>query len=151
MIQGREHARLALETGETLRVARERAREDLDRDVAPKVGVLRAIHLAHATLAEQLLKAIAANGSPRQVSGTRFAEQPNIVWDTRPLRKCFIRNRLLEQSNDFVSQDVILGTLLGNERGALVLRPLHRGVVQLLDPLPALRPHSMKILRTATR
>ena len=60
MIQRREHPRLALEAREPIRVARERARQDLDRDVAPELRVARPVHLAHAARAEQRLQVIAA-------------------------------------------------------------------------------------------
>ena len=41
MIQRREHPRLALEACEPIRVARERTGQDLDRDVAPELRVVR--------------------------------------------------------------------------------------------------------------
>src|SRR6202035_2477455 len=53
MIQCRERPRLALETRATLRVARERRRQDFNRDLAFERVVVGAVHLAHATDAEQ--------------------------------------------------------------------------------------------------
>ena len=53
MIQRREHPRLALEARAPFRVGRERRRQDLDRDLAPELVVVRAVHLAHAAGAEQ--------------------------------------------------------------------------------------------------
>jgi len=52
VIEGREHSRLPLEAGEPFGVLRESSGQDLDRDIAPELGVLRAIDLAHATRAD---------------------------------------------------------------------------------------------------
>ena len=52
VVQGRQCAGFALEPCETLRVADEQVRHDLDRDVAPEPGVARAIHLTHAAGAQ---------------------------------------------------------------------------------------------------
>ena len=65
VIQRGEHPRLALEAREAIRVARERAGQDLDRDVAPELRVVRLVHLAHAARAEQRLQLIAAEGRAR--------------------------------------------------------------------------------------
>ena len=45
-----QHLRFPLETGEPLGIVRERFWQDLQRDVAAKLRIPRAIHLAHATL-----------------------------------------------------------------------------------------------------
>ena len=63
MVQRGEHPRFALEAREPIRVARDRARQDLDRDVAPELRVARAVHLAHAARAEQRLQVIPAEGA----------------------------------------------------------------------------------------
>ena len=60
MVQRGEHPRLALEAREPIRIARQRARQDLDRDVAPELRVVRAVHLTHAARAEQRLQVIPA-------------------------------------------------------------------------------------------
>src|SRR5260221_12485095 len=75
MVQGGEHPRLALEAREPIRIARHRARQDLDRDVAPELGIASPIHLTHAASAEQRLQAIsaqrvAAHGGRREPSRT---------------------------------------------------------------------------------
>ena len=62
MVQRREHPRLALEPREPIGVARERTGQDLDRDVARELGVVRLIHLAHAARAQQRVQLIAAKG-----------------------------------------------------------------------------------------
>ena len=72
VIQRGEHPRLALEAREPIRMARERARQDLDRDVAPELRVVRPVHLAHAAGAEQRLQLISAKGRTRSwSSGTK--------------------------------------------------------------------------------
>ena len=53
MVQRGEHLGLALEPGETLRIRRDRFRQNLDRDGALQVGVGGPIHLSHATGAER--------------------------------------------------------------------------------------------------
>ena len=53
MVERREHLRLAREARDALGVAGEALREDLQRDVAPELGVSRAIHLAHAASPER--------------------------------------------------------------------------------------------------
>jgi putative acetyltransferase len=64
VVQGREQAGLAGESCETVRVAREGARQDLDRDIAPQLGVMGAIHLAHAARAEQTRNLVMTDPRP---------------------------------------------------------------------------------------
>jgi hypothetical protein len=52
MVQGREHARFAFETGEPMGIGRERRRQQLDRDLATEFGVAGAIDLAHPAAAD---------------------------------------------------------------------------------------------------
>jgi hypothetical protein len=54
MVEGGECLRFAFETHQTIRIARERLRQNLERDIAIELRVARAIDLAHATRAEQL-------------------------------------------------------------------------------------------------
>ena len=60
VIQRGEDPRLALEAGQALRVARELARQDLDRDLATEFDVARPVHFAHAARAEQRFEAISS-------------------------------------------------------------------------------------------
>jgi len=53
MVERREDVGLALEPGEALGVAGEGIGEQLEGDVAPELGIPRAIHLTHPTRAEQ--------------------------------------------------------------------------------------------------
>ena len=47
MIERREQSCFAFEARQPIGIGRERRRQDLDRDVAPELRVVRAIHLAH--------------------------------------------------------------------------------------------------------
>ncbi len=53
MTERGQHLRFALETGEPLGIVRERFWQDLQRDVTTELRIPRAIHLAHATLANR--------------------------------------------------------------------------------------------------
>ena len=53
MVQRREHLRFALKPGEAIGIAGERVGQDLQRDVAIQLRIARAIHLAHAALADR--------------------------------------------------------------------------------------------------
>ena len=53
MVQRGEQLRLALEAGEAVWIDSEEFGQDLQRDVAIEPRVARAIHLAHATRADQ--------------------------------------------------------------------------------------------------
>jgi hypothetical protein len=54
MVQGGEHFRLALKTGEPIGVTRERRRQDLDRDLAFQPGIGGPIYLPHPAFADLL-------------------------------------------------------------------------------------------------
>src|SRR4030095_11559038 len=58
MVERREQTRFALEPRAALRTAGECARQDLDRDVAPELGVPRAIDLAHSAGANPRLNPV---------------------------------------------------------------------------------------------
>jgi len=47
MIQRSQHLRFALKPGKPLGIVRKSFRQDLDGHIAPQLGVLRAVHLAH--------------------------------------------------------------------------------------------------------
>ena len=53
MIQCREELRFTFETGETIRIGRERRRQYLQRDVTTQFRVARPIDLSHPARAEQ--------------------------------------------------------------------------------------------------
>jgi len=51
MIQRRQHARFPLETGQSFRIVDERGGKNLNRHIAPKLRVVRLVHLTHAACA----------------------------------------------------------------------------------------------------
>src|ERR1700730_11782841 len=51
MIERSQHLRFALEPGKPLRIIRKRFRQDFDGYVTSKLGVVRAVHLAHSARA----------------------------------------------------------------------------------------------------
>ena len=143
MVQRREHPRLALEAREPIRVARERARQDLDRDVAPELRVARAVHLAHAARAEQRLQLIAAERCAGHGRGRR-RRRPAAPASTSAgsARKPSSDADSVEQRFDVAPQRLVIGAGLGEKRRAIGRRPGARLVIQLLDPLPAFRRHA---------
>jgi hypothetical protein len=52
MVQGGECASLALETGQSIRIAREGGRQDLDGDIPRQAGVPGTVDLTHTARAE---------------------------------------------------------------------------------------------------
>ena len=77
VVQRREHPRLALEAREAIRIAGERLRQDLDRDVARELGVACAVHLAHAARADQ-----------RSAGDTPPRDRPVMASGARSVRRC---------------------------------------------------------------
>ena len=82
MVQRRENLRLSLKPFQTLFVLGELVREDLDRDLPPKLRVLRPVHLAHTALPdglENLVVSESGTGLERhdQFVGTRAASSSN--------------------------------------------------------------------------
>lgn len=53
MVQRRQHSGFALEPQEPIRVVRNGDRQDLDGDIALKLGITRSMHFAHAAVAER--------------------------------------------------------------------------------------------------
>ena len=110
MIQRGEHPRLALEARQPIRVARERARQDLDRDVATELRVARAVHLAHAARAEQRLA-----GDSRRAIGRSSAARPRSETSVRRHRERSARRgtrrgrRLAQQRFDLAPQRLVSG------------------------------------------
>jgi hypothetical protein len=65
MIEGGEHPRLALEARQPVGVCGKQIGQDLDRDVALKPGVVRAIHFSHASGADSRNDLVCAQTRPR--------------------------------------------------------------------------------------
>lgn len=58
--------RFALETGEPIRISRERARQQLDGDIATQPRIAGPIDLTHSAGAEPLLQLVRADPTPGQ-------------------------------------------------------------------------------------
>ena len=143
VIQRGEHPRLALEAREPIRIARERARQDLDRDVASELRVVRPVDLAHAAGAEQRLQLISAEGRARH----RGRGEVGDAWALDAASAGSARKP--SSDSDSVSSDstsrrmrLVIGARLGEKRRALARRSGARRVVELLGPLPAFRRHA---------
>ena len=52
MVEGGDGARFALKTGQTIDIAREFGRQNLQRDITAKLGIAGAIHFAHSAFAK---------------------------------------------------------------------------------------------------
>ena len=72
MVQRRHALRFALEPRSELFVVRERGGQQLDRDFTIEPGVLRAIDLAHASLADGAEDFVGPKASGRREPGRRF-------------------------------------------------------------------------------
>jgi len=58
VIQGREHARLALEPRQAVGISGEGLWQDLDGHMAPEAGIVRAVYLAHTAGAHECLHVV---------------------------------------------------------------------------------------------
>jgi hypothetical protein len=62
MVERGEHAGFAFEAREPVRIAEERGGQHLDRDLAPEMRVAGAVHLAHASGAQQAQDRVRTEG-----------------------------------------------------------------------------------------
>ena len=58
LVQRREHPRFAFEARESIGMPGELGWQNLDRDIAPELRVVRTVHFAHAARAKQRVQAI---------------------------------------------------------------------------------------------
>ena len=145
MVQRGEHPRFAVEARESIRMPRERRRQNLDRDVAPELRVVRTVHFAHAAGAEQRVQAIPADRPAGHLCpcGRRPGGRHWNRVDTWRGEKSVVR-RLVQQRFDLAPQRLVVSTRLGEKRRAFAgWRGVGR-VIQLLDPLPAFRRHGAR-------
>ena len=114
------------------------SRQDLDGDVAPELGVARAVDLAHAADAEQALHVINAESPANQRLlcrglGKRFG--------TTGREDVVSGDGLRQQRLDFALEVRVGAAGLGEKRGAGFALARERGVIELLDVAPAIRRH----------
>ena len=65
MVQRREDLRFTLKPRQAIRIGDECVRKDLERHIALQLGVVRAVHLAHATSAQRADDVIGTEVSTR--------------------------------------------------------------------------------------
>ena len=139
MIQRGQHVRLAREARPPIGIVHERVGQNLQRDIALQLRVVRAIHLAHAAFADQPRDAIRtdrrARLEPRRVAqcgGGRDVERL-IDQDGRVLAR--------DQRLDFAAQCGIITARLRQPRSTRLRRLLERRLIDVRDLLPAFRGH----------
>ena len=157
MIERGQHTRFALESREPLGVCRERARQDLDRHIAPEARVARAVHLAHAAGTERrhhvVVAQATAGGQPGREAGrrdagawTRFAARPATTrmptghWS----KSGQIGGVGRQQRFDVPAQRFIAGDCGRHERGAFGAGLFDRGFEQPLDTQPSIIGHTRR-------
>jgi len=101
VIQRREQACLAFKSRQPIGIAREQRRQELDRDIPPKLGIPGTIDLAHAADAEQSLDEISADGAADHRRWCEVGRSGRIRQ--RRLGKEPIRGILIQQRFDVLS------------------------------------------------
>ena len=84
VVERGQHLRLALETGDAIRITCEGFRQDLQRDLAIQLGIARAIHLAHAARSEggtNFVRAEASAGEQRHEAPDDRLALIVVEWD----------------------------------------------------------------------
>jgi hypothetical protein len=88
MLDAGQRLGLALEAREAFRVSRHRLREDLDGDVAVEPFIAGAVHLAHATRADEIRQPVVPEESAPHVQppdhGTRLLDDTPVTGGTTP-------------------------------------------------------------------
>ena len=100
MIQRCQHLRFALKSCEPLGIVRESFGQNLDCHVAPKFGVVRLIHLAHAARADLRGDLIRTEFGPAiELQIPRFARGFRLAARTPPKRLNFVRTEFCARRN----------------------------------------------------
>jgi hypothetical protein len=138
MAERGENARLALEAHEPFGVARERRRQELQRNVPAQAGIVRVIDLAHAAGTEKGTHLEAADSRrpgrrPGVEDGGRFLLQHGV--------EDALARRLGDQRTYLAFEFGIAGTGVVNERIARVGRQAGGVVVDSREQPPAVRRH----------
>ena len=146
MVQRGDHARLALEARDPVRVGGELGGQHLDRDVTTELGVVGAVDLAHAAATQECVDLETSQPPPGEIlRGRAFGWSGAYASHERRSR-----NRLPEEVLDVAVQFVIAGRRTGQKGCALRLRAGLRCVVQVLDALPAFGGHGHGIWTDAS-
>ena len=97
MVQRREHPCFALEAREAIRVARERAGQDLDGDITTKLRVPCLVDVAHAARSEQRGQLIAAEGPADHGDRRQVGQQARRNDEHRIVEEAVVRRGLGQQ------------------------------------------------------
>jgi len=111
VIECRQRPRFACEARAPLGISREVRRQELDRDIAAKLAVARAIDLAHAARAERRHDSVGAELTVQHRGSTRRTGDDGCRTFEELRRNRFVG----EQGLDFPPQGVIALTRLGQE------------------------------------
>ena len=135
MIERREHARFALEPGETVRIRRKGGRQHLDRHIAAQRRIARPVHLAHPAF---------ANSRRNHVRSQTLTDERRSSRRSRPLRGTQERRAAVmrEQRLDLAAERGVTPADLRQKRVALARLALEYLVIHTLDRRPPLRCHA---------
>ena len=124
VIQRRCRPRLSLEAAHPLGLSRELRGQQLERDLAPELHILRQVHFAHAAHAQQRHDRVVTDLLPDCQLYSTTGEQ-----FSRDIRRGVFDEALcslmgLEERLDFPLQGFVAGASLCDEEGALLRRTL---------------------------
>ncbi len=133
VIQRGEQPRLALETGEAIDVRGQLGRQHLERDIAPQLHIARAIHLAHAALADQRPDVEGSQARARQRPGPcrdtgRTRQHLGSDRTARCVQKALGPPRVGQQALDFRAQHRIVAARLVHVGEPRVAHQVERSV-----------------------
>ena len=138
MVQRRQHLRLAFEAREPLRAGEEGVGHDLDGDIAAKLHIACAIHLAHAARAEEREDFVRSDLAARERPRVLISQDVRGHFFHRRHEKPLRRLRVRQQALHFLSQRRIASACRCHVRRPIVRIALERGVAQIFNPPPSL-------------
>ena len=112
------------------------SRQDLDRDLAAQPRVARAIHLAHAAFAEELLQLVDADAAAGPRGGVRRLDQRRGDLDGRFVEEPRTGG-LIEEGVHFAEQIGVAAAGARHECQAFCRRTIESGMEDPLDGRPA--------------
>jgi hypothetical protein len=141
VVECRQGSRLTLEARESTRVPGKLLGQDLERHLTPETHVAGAVHLAHATRAQQRQHLVAAELPSRQGADLLARQLPSGLLERGLLDEALRCSLLRQQRFELPTQRQVPLAGRFQEALSLVRLALEGRVVQLLEPLPALGPH----------
>jgi len=132
MIERGHHACLVLETRQTICVRGERSRQNLDGDIAAKLGVMGAIDIAHAAPAEERLHLIPSKppaDEQRRAGGVPEPRSHRERWTPEEVDEAFAGDWLVEQCLHLAAQLFVVPARLRKKRSTITLGARAGGVI----------------------